>query len=71
MKIRFKTGVNLPLGEILNILSMIIVTSCVFQEDNKYYLQVYLQKCLYEFINKLVSNISHITHIFHESALHK
>ena len=41
MKIRFKLDDYLPFGKTLNILSMIIVTRSVFQEDNKYYPQIY------------------------------
>ena len=53
MKIRFKSDNDLPLGKILNIPSMIIVTRSVFQKGNKYYPQVYLHECLYEFVEKL------------------
>ena len=60
MKIRFKTGDNLPLGEILNIPTCIIDTRCVLQKDNKYYPQVFLRKCSYKSINKPVDNTSHI-----------
>ena len=52
-KIEFETGGDLPLGKVLSIAHMIIVTRSVFQEDNKYYLQVYLHKCVYEFVNDL------------------
>ena len=48
MKIRFESVVDLPIGEIINIPSFIIVTRSVFQEYNKYYPQVYLHECLYE-----------------------
>ena len=60
MKVRFKTGHNLPLVEILNIPIYIIDTTCVLQEDNKYYPQDFLKKCLCKFVNKPVHNISHI-----------
>ena len=60
MKIGFKTGDNLPLNEILNIPTCIIDTTCDLQEDNKYYPQAYLKKCLYQFVNKPVDNISYI-----------
>ena len=60
MKVRFKTGDNLPLNEILNIPTCITDTTCVLQEDSKYFPQVYLEKCSYEFVNKPVDNISHI-----------
>ena len=53
MKIRFKSGDDLALREILNIPSIIIVVRCVFQGDNQYYPQVYLHECAYEFVNEL------------------
>ena len=53
MKIRFGSDDDLPLGKILNIRSMIIVTRSVFQENSKYYPEVYLHECGYEFVNKL------------------
>ena len=48
MKIGFKSNDNLPLGKILSIFGMIIVVSSVFQEDNKHYLQAFLDECVYE-----------------------
>ena len=53
MKIRFESNDDLSLGKILSIPSVIIVTRSVFQEDNKYYPQVYLHECGYEFVKKL------------------
>ena len=53
MKIRFESDDNLSLGKMLSILRMIMVTRSVFQEDNKYYPQVYLHECAYEFVNEL------------------
>ena len=47
MKIMFESDDDLPLGKLLNIPSMIIVTISVFQEDSKYYPQVYLHECVY------------------------
>ena len=48
MKIRFNSDDDLPLGKILTIPSLTMVTRSVFQEDSKYYPQFYLHKCLYE-----------------------
>ena len=48
------------MGEILNISTCVIDTRCVLQEGSKYYPQVFLKKCSYEFINKPTDNISHI-----------
>ena len=40
LKIRFESDDDLPLGKMLNIPSLVIVTRSVFQEDNKDYSQV-------------------------------
>ena len=53
MKIRFKSDDNLPLGKILSILSMIVVTRSVFQEDDKCYPQIYLHEYVYKCVNEL------------------
>ena len=46
MKIRFESDDNLPLNKTLK-LHMLIVKS-VFEEDGKYYQQVFLGECFYE-----------------------
>ena len=48
MKIRFESDDNLPLGKILSIPSMIIITRSVFQTNDVYYPRVYLRERLYE-----------------------
>ena len=48
MKIKFSSDNNLPLHEILNLHNMTIVIKSVFQEDGKYYAQVFLDECLHE-----------------------
>ena len=48
MNIKFNSGDNLPLNKILKIHNMTIVIRSVFQEDGKYYLQILLDKFLYE-----------------------
>ena len=53
MKIRFESDDNLPLGKILSIPSIIIVTRSAFQEDKKYYPQVCLHECLFESVGEL------------------
>ena len=53
MKIRFESEDDLLLNKILNNPVMIIVVGSVLQEDNKYYQQVCLHECVYEFVNKL------------------
>ena len=42
MKIRFNSNDDIPLGKILSIPVVMIVVKSVFQNDNKYYLQVYI-----------------------------
>ena len=47
MKIKFNSDGDLPLGKRLNLHNMTIVVRSVFQEDKKYYPQVFSDKCLY------------------------
>ena len=47
MKIKFNSDDNLPLNKILKLHNLTIVVRSVFQE-NRYYLQVFLDECLYE-----------------------
>ena len=47
MKIKFHFD-NLPLNKTLMHHNMTIVIRSVFEEDSKFYPQVYLDKCLYE-----------------------
>ena len=49
MKIKFNSDDNLPLNKILKLHNLAIVARSVFQEDNKYDQQVFLDECLYEF----------------------
>ena len=49
MKIKFKTNDDLPLGKIINIPVCVIIVSSVFKEDGKYYPQVLLYECFYEY----------------------
>ena len=48
MKIKFDTDDNLPLNKILKLHNMTIIIRSVFEEDGKFYPQVYLDECLYE-----------------------
>ena len=48
MEIKFNWNDNLPLIKMIEIPSMIIVVRAVFHENNKYYLQVFLDECLYK-----------------------
>ena len=48
MKIKFNSDDELPLNKKIEIPSMVIVARAVFHENNKYYLQVFLDECLYK-----------------------
>ena len=48
MKIKFSSDDKLPLNKILKPHNLTIVVGSVFQEDGKYYPQVFLDECLYE-----------------------
>ena len=51
MKIKFKTNDNLQLNEIINIPVCVVIINSIFKEDNKYYAQVLLHDCFYEYAN--------------------
>ena len=48
MKIKFNSDDDLPLNKTIEIHSATIVVKAVFHENNEYYPQVFLEKCLYE-----------------------
>ena len=48
MKIKFDTDDNLPLNKTLKLHNMTIIIRSVFEEDGKFYPQIYLDECLYE-----------------------
>ena len=48
MKIEINLYVELPLNRTIEIPNMTIVIRGVFQENNKYYSQVFLDECLYK-----------------------
>ena len=48
MKIKFDSDNNLPLNKRLKLLTMTIVVRSVFEDEGKFYPQVYLDKYLYE-----------------------
>ena len=48
MKIKFNSDHELPLIKTIELPTMTIVVRVVFHENNKYYLQVFLNECLYE-----------------------
>ena len=49
MRIKFESDNNLPLGKILNIPVCVIIVKSVFQENDRYYPQVFLKECFYEY----------------------
>ena len=44
MKIKFNSDDELPLNKTIKIPSMIIIVRAIYLENNKYYLQVFLDK---------------------------
>ena len=48
MKVKFNSDDNLPLNKILKPHNLTPVVRSVFQEDKKYYPQVFSEECLYE-----------------------
>ena len=48
MKIKFNSDDDLPLNKTIEIHNGTIVVKDVFYENNKCYLQVFVQECLYE-----------------------
>ena len=47
MKIRFDSDDSVPLNKVLKLYTLRMVVRSIFQEDNKYYPQVFLDKCLH------------------------
>ena len=50
MRIKFNSDDKLPLNKTIEIPTMTLVVRAVFHENNKYYLEVFLVKCLYKII---------------------
>ena len=48
LKIKFSSDDNLPLNKILKLHNLTVIFRSVFEEDGKYYPQVFLEDCLYE-----------------------
>ena len=48
MKIKLNTDDNLLLNKPLKLHLLTIIVSCIFEEDGKFYLQLYLDHCLFE-----------------------
>ena len=47
MNIKF-TSDDFPLNKLLKLHNLTIIVRSVFEEDNKYYPQIYLDECLYD-----------------------
>ena len=48
MEIKFNTDDNLPLNKPLKFHLLTLIVTCILEEDGKFYLQLYLDDCLYE-----------------------
>ena len=48
MRIKFNSDDNLPLNKILKLHNLKVIVRSVFEEDGKYYPQVFLDERLYE-----------------------
>ena len=48
MKIKFDTDGDLPLNKQIKFPTMTIVVRSGFEDESKYYPQVYMDECLYE-----------------------
>ena len=48
MKIKLNLTDNLPLNKMLKLHKLTVILRSVFEEDGKYYPQVFLDQCLYE-----------------------
>ena len=45
---KFNSDDNLPFNKILKLHMLIIIVRFVYEEDGKYYPQIFLDECLYE-----------------------
>ena len=48
MKIKFNSDDDLPLNKKLNFINLTIIVRTVFEEDGKYYAQIFFDECLHE-----------------------
>ena len=53
MKNKFNSDEDLPLKKMLEFHNMMVVVRSVFHEDNKYYLEVFLNQCLHKLLNDM------------------
>ena len=47
-KFRFNSNVDLPVNTITEFRLLLINVSCVIEEDNEYYPEIYLDECSYK-----------------------
>ena len=48
VKVKFNSGDDVPLNKQLKFINLTIIFRTVFEEDCKYYPQLFLDECLYE-----------------------
>ena len=48
MKIKFNSDDNLPLNNMMKFRVLTIIIRNIFEKDDKYYPQIFLDNCLYE-----------------------
>ena len=48
MKIKLNSDDNLPLNKTLKLHMLTLIVRSIFEEDDKYHPQVFLDECLYE-----------------------
>ena len=46
-KIRFSSDIDLPLGKLIEFKILTIIIKCIIKKNDKYYPEIYLDKCLY------------------------
>ena len=63
IKIKFESADDLPLSKILDIPLCVIIVRCIFQENNKYYPQVFSHECFYEYEYEYEGDSSFIVYI--------
>ena len=47
-RLKFNSDVDLPLDKLIEFRALVIIINCVIEKDGKYYLEIYLDECLYE-----------------------
>ena len=47
-KIRFSSDIDLPLGTLIQFKILTIIIRCIIKKDDKYYPEIYLDKCFYD-----------------------